>query len=89
MFKTEPSELDYEKNDKKWFEDWSQCKVDMCDKKLKFRQGYQGKYGPLFSGLVARKPSSGVCKTTKRRPACASTQSDQRLCYSLFRKYDI
>ena len=33
--------------------------------------------------------SSGVCERQRRRPACASLQSDQRLCYSLFRKYHI
>ena len=31
--------------------------------------------------------SSGVCKQHRRRPACASAQSDQRLCYSLSGKY--
>ena len=31
--------------------------------------------------------SSGVCEQHRRRPACASTQSDHRLCYSLFGKY--
>ena len=31
--------------------------------------------------------SSGVCEQHRRRPACASAQSDQRLCYSLFKKY--
>ena len=29
--------------------------------------------------------STGVCEQHRRRPACASTQSDQRLCYSLIR----
>ena len=33
--------------------------------------------------------SSGVCEQHRRRPACASAQSDQRLCYSLFWKYHI
>ena len=33
--------------------------------------------------------SSRVCKQHRRRPACASAQSDQRLCYSLFGKYHI
>ena len=33
--------------------------------------------------------SSGVCEQQRRRPACASAQSDQRLCYSLFEKYHI
>ena len=31
--------------------------------------------------------SSGACKQHRRRPACTSAQSDQRLCYSLFEKY--
>ena len=31
--------------------------------------------------------SSGVCEQHRRRPACASAQSDQRLCYSLFGKF--
>ena len=31
--------------------------------------------------------SSGVCEQNRRRPACASAQSDQRLCYSRFGKY--
>ena len=35
------------------------------------------------------KLSSGVCEQQRRRPACASAQSDQRLCYSLFGKYHI
>ena len=30
--------------------------------------------------------SSGVCEQQRRRPACASAQSDQRLRYSLFEK---
>ena len=33
--------------------------------------------------------SAGVCEQQRHRPACASTQSDQRLCYSLIRKYHI
>ena len=28
-----------------------------------------------------------VCEQHRRRPACASAQSDQRLCYSFFGKY--
>ena len=32
--------------------------------------------------------SSGVCEH-RRRPACASAQSDQRPCYSRFGKYHI
>ena len=31
--------------------------------------------------------SSRVCEQYRRRPACASAQSDQRLCNSLFAKY--
>ena len=33
--------------------------------------------------------SSGVCEQHRHRPACASAQSDQRLCYSRFVKYHI
>ena len=31
----------------------------------------------------------GVCEQQRRRPACASVQSDQCLCYSLIGKYHI
>ena len=31
-----------------------------------------------------RENLSGVCKQQRRRPACASAQSNQHLCYSLF-----
>ena len=40
-------------------------------------------------GLDARKPSSMGCEQQRRRPASASAQSDQRLCYSLIGKYHI
>ena len=33
--------------------------------------------------------SLGVCQQQRRRPACQSMQSDQRLCYSLIAKYHI
>ena len=33
--------------------------------------------------------SSGGCEQHRCRPACASAQSDPRLCYSLFEKYHI
>ena len=33
--------------------------------------------------------SSEVCEQHRCRPVCASAQSDQRLCYSLFGKYNI
>ena len=33
--------------------------------------------------------SSEVCEQHRRRPACASAQSDQHLCFSLFGKYHI
>ena len=41
--------------------------------------------------LDARKPAFGGfhCEQHRRRPACAFAQSDQRLCYSRFRKYHI
>ena len=31
--------------------------------------------------------SSEVWEQQRRRPACASAQSDQRLCYAIFEKY--
>ena len=37
-------------------------------------------------GLHARKSVFGNLRTTKGRPACASAQTGQRLCYSLFGK---
>ena len=40
-------------------------------------------------GLDARKSVFGVCEQQRRRPACASAQSDQRICYSLIGKYHI
>ena len=33
--------------------------------------------------------SSGGCDQHRRRPACASARSDQRLCYSRFVKYNV
>ena len=36
-----------------------------------------------------RKPVFMVCKQQRRRPACASAQTDQHLCYSQFGKYHI
>ena len=36
-----------------------------------------------------RKPVFRGCKQQRRRPACASLQTDQGLCYSLFGKYHI
>ena len=35
---------------------------------------------------VMRKPAFAICEQQKRRSACASAQSDQRLCYSLLRQ---
>ena len=40
-------------------------------------------------GLQIKNLSSGVCEQQRRRPACPSAQSDQRLCYSLIGKYHI
>ena len=38
-------------------------------------------------GRDARKPVVGVYEQQSRRPACASAQTDQRLCYAVFGKY--
>ena len=40
-------------------------------------------------GLDTRKPVFRVSKQQKRRPACASAQPDQHLCYSLIEMYHI
>ena len=37
--------------------------------------------------MTQEQPSSQVCEQQRGRPACASAQSDQRLCYSLLGKY--
>ena len=39
-----------------------------------------------YMGPDRTKPSSGACAQHRRRPACAPTQYDQCLCYSLFEK---
>ena len=38
---------------------------------------------------VKWKPVYAICEQQRRRSACASAQSDQRLCFSLPRKYNI
>ena len=42
-----------------------------------------------YIGLDVRKPVFSICEQQRRRPACASAQTDQRLCYSLIGKYHI
>ena len=42
-----------------------------------------------YIGLIPTKAVFGVCEQQRRRPACASAQTDQRLCYSLTEKYHI
>ena len=37
---------------------------------------------------VMTKPVFAVCEQQRHRSACASAQSDQRLCYSLYRYYN-
>ena len=39
--------------------------------------------------LMRENLSSGVCEQQRRRPACASAQSVQGLCYSLIGKYHV
>ena len=39
--------------------------------------------------MDTRKPVFGLCKQQRCRPACASAQSDQQLCYLLYAKYSI
>ena len=44
---------------------------------------------PMVWASTRENLSSVVCEQQRRRPACTSAQSDQRLCYSLFGKYHI
>ena len=54
-----------------------------------------GKMYPLMAvidikwALARQNLYSGICEQQRRRPACASAQSDQHLCFSLFVKYHI
>ena len=65
--------------------------------KLKKRNKMQGLLSILslfFStgiiwALTQENLSTAVCKQQRRRPACASVQTVQRLCYSLMKKYSI
>ena len=43
----------------------------------------------VFLALTQENLSSVVCEQQRRRPACASVQSDQRICLSLIGKYNI
>ena len=43
----------------------------------------------IIWALTRENLSSMVCKQQRRRPACASAQSDQRLYYSFIGKYHI
>ena len=40
-------------------------------------------------GLEARKPVLGVCEQQSCSPACASVQTDQRVCYWLFKPHHL
>ena len=53
------------------------CKTNTLDKKVRAR---------VYIYIYL---SSGACEQQRCRPACASAQTDQRLCYSLWRNYDI
>ena len=42
----------------------------------------------ILMNRVERKPDVAACKRQRRRPACTSAQSDQRLCYMPLGKYN-
>ena len=42
-----------------------------------------------YMDIIVRKPVFGFCEQQRRRPACASAQTDQRLCYLCFGKCHI
>ena len=52
-----------------------------------FKNGVKDKLYKVKGAATRENLSSGVCEQHGCRPACASAQSDQRLCYSLFGKY--
>ena len=65
-------------------------KLQSCLAHVSKSQGHKIK-GPIDikMGLDARKMDFGPCEQQRRRPVFASTQSDQRLYYSLIGKYNI
>ena len=48
--------------------------------------GKEKPYKHIIWALTRENLSSGVCEQHRRRPACASAQSYQCLCYSFFWK---
>ena len=61
---------------------WSDCSDAQNDMTLLCT------YMPTYKWASTRENlSSGVCEQHRRWPACATVQSDQRLCKSLFEKY--
>ena len=42
----------------------------------------------LFCQIIIKSLDFVACKKQRHRPACATAQSDQRLCYSLSEKYN-
>ena len=65
---------------------------EYCPTLGKFYLPYSPKYAVTFTSYsiwasTRENLSSGVCKQYRRRPACASAQSDQRLCCSVFGNY--
>ena len=69
---------------------WISLFLNCKEGKLYPYNGYQHfEYFNIIWASTRENLSSGVWEQHRRRPACASAQSDQRLCYSLFRKYHI
>ena len=62
----------------------TQCGGPVLSRALSVFQITPNKWASLRENL-----SSEVCEQQRRRPACASAQSDQRLCYSRFGKNHI
>ena len=50
-------------------------------------KGLQFKKISDISASTGEKLSSGICEQQRLRPACASMQTDQRICHLLFGKY--
>ena len=55
---------------------------------VSFRLYLQVQQGVFNMSHVMRKSVYAICQQQRRRSACASAQSDQRICYSLLRQYN-
>ena len=60
------------------------CKIGEIKKMIDKRRKSAPSKEDIKWASTRENMSSVVCEQQRHRPACASAQSDQRLCYSLF-----